>query len=62
METPVQRLMAIVFGLRLAKDEVLDNVFDWLLSFQKDKFLVLGMTCEICIRIYGESTLTMHIL
>ena len=51
METPVQYLMAIVFDLRLAKDEVLDNVFELFLSLQKDKFLVLGMTCEICIRI-----------
>jgi len=51
VETPVQYLMAIVFDLRLAKDEVLDNVFDSFLSLQKDKFLVLGMTCEICIRI-----------
>ena len=30
---------------------MLDNVFDWVLGFQKDKFLVLGMKCEICISI-----------
>jgi hypothetical protein len=37
--------------VRRAKDEVLDNVCDWNLGFQTDRFIVLGMTCEICMRI-----------
>jgi hypothetical protein len=32
------------------------------LGFKKDRFLVLGMPCEICVRTDEKVLLTMHIL